>query len=362
MKKNRVFAAVMAASLAAVSLAGCSSSGGGTATTAATAAAAQGGAAAAPAEGGAWAAGANVYIDVPAKAGGGTDLYTRYLSQALTEVCPGVNFIVTNYDTSEVGMEHVKNADPDGLTLGTCHGGAIIQYLCGSSEVNVKDDLKVVGIMNQGGPQAIIAKPGAPYTNFTEFAEYVKAHPGEVVVGCSLGGTTQVLFTSLVEGLTGDASLVNYVQCSSEADKLTNVASGAIDIANCSIPNAQSYDADGKLTVLGTLGPKVATLENMSELTGIELDDKFATTLEQGAETTWDSNYYVMAPKDTPDEICEAINEAIMKATETTAFIEGNNAMATYIAAVDYQGSKDALEAEWKFQDELVTAMGLKIR
>lgn len=362
MKKNRVFAAVMAASLAAVSLAGCSSSGGGTATTAATAAAAQGGEAAAPAEGGAWAAGANVYIDVPAKAGGGTDLYTRYLSQALTEVCPGVNFIVTNYDTSEVGMEHVKNADPDGLTLGTCHGGAIIQYLCGSSEVNVKDDLKVVGIMNQGGPQAIIAKPGAPYTNFTEFAEYVKAHPGEVVVGCSLGGTTQVLFTSLVEGLTGDASLVNYVQCSSEADKLTNVASGAIDIANCSIPNAQSYDADGKLTVLGTLGPKVATLENMSELTGIELDDKFATTLEQGAETTWDSNYYVMAPKDTPDEICEAINEAIMKATETTAFIEGNNSMATYIAAVDYQGSKDALEAEWKFQDELVTAMGLKIR
>lgn len=362
MKKNRVFAAVMAASLAAVSLAGCSSSGGGTATTAATAAAAQGGEATAPAEGGAWAAGANVYIDVPAKAGGGTDLYTRYLSQALTEVCPGVNFIVTNYDTSEVGMEHVKNADPDGLTLGTCHGGAIIQYLCGSSEVNVKDDLKVVGIMNQGGPQAIIAKPGAPYTNFTEFAEYVKAHPGEVVVGCSLGGTTQVLFTSLVEGLTGDASLVNYVQCSSEADKLTNVASGAIDIANCSIPNAQSYDADGKLTVLGTLGPKVATLENMSELTGIELDDKFATTLEQGAETTWDSNYYVMAPKDTPDEICEAINEAIMKATETTAFIEGNNAMATYIAAVDYQGSKDALEAEWKFQDELVTAMGLKIR
>lgn len=362
MKKNRVFAAVMAASLAAVSLAGCSSSGGGTATTAATAAAAQGGEAAAPAEGGAWAAGANVYIDVPAKAGGGTDLYTRYLSQALTEVCPGVNFIVTNYDTSEVGMEHVKNADPDGLTLGTCHGGAIIQYLCGSSEVNVKDDLKVVGVMNQGGPQAIIAKPGAPYTNFTEFAEYVKAHPGEVVVGCSLGGTTQVLFTSLVEGLTGDASLVNYVQCSSEADKLTNVASGAIDIANCSIPNAQSYDADGKLTVLGTLGPKVATLENMSELTGIELDDKFATTLEQGAETTWDSNYYVMAPKDTPDEICEAINEAIMKATETTAFIEGNNSMATYIAAVDYQGSKDALEAEWKFQDELVTAMGLKIR
>lgn len=364
MRKNRVLATVMAVCLAAAGLAGCSSNDGGAAATAKSEekeTAAQS-ADAAPAEGGAWAKGANVYVDVPAKAGGGTDLYTRYLTQALTEACPGVNFIVTNYDTGEVGMEHVKNAKPDGLTLGTCHGGAIIQYLTGSSEVSIKDDLKVVGIMNQGGPQAIIAKPDAPYKNFQEFAEYIKANPGEVVVGCSLGGTTQVLFTNLIEDLAGDASLVNYVQCSSEADKLTNVASGAIDIANCSIPNAVSYDADGKLTILGSLGPKVATLDNMSELVGVELDGKFSTTQEQGVSTTWDSNYYVLAPKDTPDELCEAINEAIMKATEVQSFIDGNKAMATYIGAVDYAGAKEMLETEWAFQDELVTSMGLKVR
>lgn len=364
MKKNRFFAAAMAVCLATASLAGCSSSDGGAATTAASggqSGSAQSGEAA-PADGSAWAKGANVYFDVPAKAGGGTDLYTRYLTQALTEVCPGVNFIVTNYDTGEVGMEHTKNADPDGLTLNVSHGGAIIQYLCGSSEVSIKDDMKVVGIVNQGGPQAIIAKPDAPYKNFQEFGEYVKAHPGEVVIGCSLGGTTQVLFTALMEDLVGDSSLVNYVQCSSEADKLTNVASGAIDIANCSIPNAVSYDADGKLTILGSLGPKVATLENMSELVGSELDSKFATTQEQGLTTTWDSNYYVLAPKDTPDELCEAINEAIMKATEVQSFIDGNKAMATYIDAIDYAGSQEALETEWAFQDELVTSMGLKVR
>lgn len=360
MRKRRNFAITMAACLSIASLGGCTPAGGEI--TAASVAASTKEGQSADAKGGVWASGANVYIDVPAKAGGGTDLYTRYLSQALTEVCPGVNFIVTNYDTSEVGVEHVKNAAPDGLTLGASHGGAIIQYLCGSSEVNIKDDLKVVGIMNQGGPQAIIAKPGAPYTNYAELAEYIKAHPGEVVIGCSLGGTTQVLFTSLIEGLTGDASLVNYVQCSSEADKLTNVASGAIDIANCSIPNAQSYDADGKLTVLGSLGPKIATLENMSELVGVELDNKFKTTLEQGNDTTWDSNYYVLAPKDTPDEICEAINEALMKATKVSSYVEGNNAMATYIAAVDYQGAKKAIETEWQYLDELVTEMGLKVR
>lgn len=361
MKKNRLFASMMATCMLVASLAGCGSSAAPEATTAAGNAGTE--AAATAGEGvGPWKSGDNVYVDVPAKAGGGTDLYTRYLTQALSEVCPGVNFVVTNYDTGEVGMEHVKNAKPDGLTLGTCHGGAIIQYLAGSSEVNIKDDLKVVGIMNQGGPQAVIAKPGAPYTNFTELAEYIKAHPGNVVVGCSLGGTTQVLFTSLIEELTGDANSVNYVQCSSEADKLTNVAAGSIDIANCSIPNAVSYDADGKLTVLGSFGPKVATLENMSELVGTELDKKFATTQEQNVGVTWDSNYYVLAPKDTPDEICEAINEAIQKATTVQSFIDGNNKMATYIAAVNYEDTKKALETEWSFQDELVSSMGLKVR
>lgn len=361
MKKNRLFASAMAACLVAASLMGCGSSAAPE-TTAAAAAATTDTTVAAGEGVGPWKSGDNVYVDVPAKAGGGTDLYTRYLTQALSEVCPGVNFVVTNYDTGEVGMEHVKNAKPDGLTLGTCHGGAIIQYLAGSSEVNIKDDLKAVGIMNQGGPQAIIAKPGAPYTNFAELAEYIKANPGEVVVGCSLGGTTQVLFTSLIEELTGDANSVNYVQCSSEADKLTNVAAGSIDIANCSIPNAVSYDADGKLTVLGSLGPKVATLENMSELVGTELDKKFATTQEQNVGVTWDSNYYVLAPKDTPDEICEAINEAIQKATTVQSFIDGNNKMATYIAAVNYEDTKKALETEWSFQDELVSSMGLKVR
>ena len=361
MKKNRLFASAMAACLVAASLMGCRSSAAPETTAAAASATTD--ATVAAGEGvGPWKSGDNVYVDVPAKAGGGTDLYTRYLTQALGEVCPCVNFIVTNYDTGEVGMEHVKNAKPDGLTLGTCHGGAIIQYLAGSSEVSIKDDLKAVGIMNQGGPQAIIAKPGAPYTNFAELAEYIKANPGEVVVGCSLGGTTQVLFTSIIEELTGDANSVNYVQCSSEADKLTNVAAGSIDIANCSIPNAVSYDADGKLTILGSIGPKVATLENMSELVGTALDKKFATTQAQNGSMNWDSNYYVVAPKDTPDEICEAINEAIQKATEVQSFIDGNNKMATYIAAVNYEDTKKALETEWSFQDGLVTSMGLKVR
>jgi len=311
----------------------------------------------------AWKSGDTVYFHVPAKAGGGTDLYTRYLTQALGEVCPGVNFVVNNYEVSEVGMETVKSSKADGLNLGTCHGGAIIQYFTGSSNVNIKEDVKVVGVMNLGGPQAIIAGPNAPYKNFSELAEYLKANPGQVLIGCSLGGTTQMIFVSFVDALTGDSNNATYVQCSSEADKLTNVAAGSIDIANCSIPNALSYEADGRLTILGTIGPKMSTLTAMSELLGTELGEQYASGPEQGVESaTWDSNYYVFVPKDTPEEVCQAINDALVAASQVESFVEGNKAMATFTAQVDYAAAVEALNTEWAFLDELVGNMGLKVR
>ncbi len=311
----------------------------------------------------AWKAGDTVTFIVPAKAGGGSDLYTRYLTQALTEVCPGVNFIVNNYETGEVGMETLKSAKPDGLTLGVAHGGAIIQWFTEMTNVNVKDDLQVAGVCNLGGPQAIIAGKDAPYKNYAELAEYLKANPGKVIIGCSLGGTTQMIFNSFVTAIAGDPDLALYVQCSSEADKLTNVASGSIDIANCSIPNALSYEADGRLTILGTIGPKVSTLPAMSELLGQELPANYASGPEQGVESaTWDSCYYIFAPKGMTDEQYTAINEAIMKACEVQSFIDGNNAMATFVSPLNWEESKAALENEWAFLDNLVGGMGLKTR
>jgi len=159
--KKKFMATVITAAMALSMLTGCGSSSNTAATTAAakpaettaakqeagsetTAAAADTGSAGAVDVSTVWPDGTTVYVDVPAKAGGGTDLYTRYLTQALTEVCPNVNFVVTNYDTEEVGMQHAKNAQADGTTLLTCHGGAVIKFLTGASGVSVKDDMRAV--------------------------------------------------------------------------------------------------------------------------------------------------------------------------------------------------------------------------
>lgn len=312
---------------------------------------------------GVWPKGTTVNIDVPAKAGGGTDLYVRYATAALGEICPGVNFVVTNYDTAEVGAEHTKNAKPDGLTLTATACTSMDNYLSGASNVNPFEDYVVVGKLNDGGPQAIIAKPGAPYHNLKELGDYIKDHPGELVVGCALGGTSQIILRSIIDSLgEGCADNVNYVQCGSEADKLTQTASASIDIANCSIPNAQAYEADGKLTILGTVGPKAATLESMSELVGLDLGETFKTTMEQGIDFSWDAGYYLNAPAGTPDDICEAINSVLVQLKDNKTFQEGMNAMASYLNTPDLATSRADYETEWKFQIECVDSLGLLVR
>lgn len=310
-----------------------------------------------------WPEGTTVYFDVAAKAGGGTDLYTRYLTQALTEVCPGVNFVVTNYDTAEVGAEHAKNADPDGLTLTTVACTSMDNYLSGTSNVNPYEDYTIVGKMIDGGPQAIIASPDAPYHNLEELGAYIQEHPGEVVVGCALGGTSQVILYNIIDSLgEGLADSVNYVQCASEADKLTQTASKAIDIANCSIPNAQAYEADGKLTILGTIGPEVATLENMSELVGLDLPETFATTVEQGIDFSWDAGYYIAAPAGTPDNICQAINSVLSQMSENEDFVAGMKTMASYANTPDLETSRADWTAEWEVQQQYMSDLGLNVR
>lgn len=311
-----------------------------------------------------WPAGTTVYIDVPAKAGGGTDLYTRYLTQALGELYEGVNFVVTNYDTTEVGRENAKNADPDGTHFLVHHAGACLEYLSGSTNVNSMEDYATVGVINLGGPQAIIARPDAPYSNFEELGEYIAEHPGEVVIGCSLGGASQAAIYSVIEGLgEGYGEMVNWVQCSSEADKLTQTASGSIDIANCSIPNAQGYEADGRLTILGTVGPEVSTLESMSELLGTELTENYASGPEQGIpDATFECSYYIWAPKDTPENVCRAVNEAICAACDVQSYIDGNKAMATFVEPVDYDTAQETFQREWDIMATRAEQMGIKVR
>lgn len=129
---------------------------------------------AAPAES-VWSSGDTVYFDVPARAGGGTDMLLRYCTTALTDLNSGVNFVVNNYDTGEVGIAHAANADKDGLTISIISSGNVTGYYTGSSTYNPSEAFVITAKITNGGPQAFVSSADFPCNNMNELVEYIRS-------------------------------------------------------------------------------------------------------------------------------------------------------------------------------------------
>lgn len=310
-----------------------------------------------------WPSDKTVYVDVPARAGGGTDMMLRFATAGLEQILDGVSFVVTNYDTPEVGAIHAKDAAPDGLNLTVASGSNISNWLSGASNVNPQEDLTIIAMIHSGGPQAWIGTADAPYKTFPELVDYIKAHPGELTIGCGLGSTSQMVWIATFNAIDPALNdMVNYVQAVSEMDKLTGVASGALDLANCSINNAMSYEADGRITVLGTLGPAQADLAAISGLVGAELSESYKSMKEQGIDFAWESGFYICGPADMDPALVEAINAVIMGLAEPGPFMDGMNKMAVFTDVRNVADSQAAFDAEWQVNADLLTSLGMNAR
>ena len=288
-------------------------------------------------------------------------MIARYVTAGLQELYPDVNFIVTNYETSEVGMQEIKKAKPDGLslTVGSCV--FMDNYLSGASQVNPTTELVVATKFNDGGPQAWVARADAPYNNMVELAAYIKEHPMELTAGVAVGGTSHIIWYSCLQEL-GVADMVNYVQCGNEADKLTMIASNSLDISNCSIKNADGYYKDGRLKILGIVGPAIATRDYTAEFTGFDLDDSYLSMPEQGLKTTWEAGAYIMLPAGTPDEIVQAVSEKCLALETNATFKDGMKVMGSMGSVKNLADSQADWAYEWDFQQQVTTAMGLNVR
>lgn len=356
-------AAILSAATAAA-LAGCgSSASSGTAAASETASTAASGSSEAQETSSVdWPKGDTIHFEVPFKAGGNSDIQCRYIADAWKKQLDGVNIIVDNYDTSEVGLVTARDADPDGMTFTMVNSTNMDAYFAGTSEVSTKDDFTQVVKLSDGIVQAVIAKPDAPYSNFKELGDYAKEHPGEVVTGCTLGGASQLIFENISAAL-GDVEL-NYVQCAAESDKLTNIPAGSLDIAIVNVASAKEYLDAGKLKVLGTITPsdeyKKADIE---KLLGTDLPDDFLPTGEQGiTDACFPSGTYLVMPAGAEEGLVSAINESLLKLADDEEFVNNMKSTGSLVHVENLEDTRKDFDAEWDLQKNLTTAAGIYSR
>lgn len=291
---------------------------------------------------------------VPGKAGGGSDLATRYLSEAMTKDL-GITNTVTNFDSNTVGHQNVANAQPDGSTIMLATGALNIQWITGNAEVNPKTDLTLIAALDDNGYSALCAPVNAPYNTFDEMIEYAKQNPGKLNAGMPSSGNNTFQFGKLQQA---EDIQLNAVEASSESDRLTNLAGGFIDLGFVGIGNAQEYEKAGKLKVLGTMAGDGLTIADYDA----SLGDQYKTLQEQGHEDLyWNVKHYVYGPAGMDEAQVQKINAA-MSVLESDA--DCNAGLRSVGHIPEWHNVEDSItirDAEYAAEVEVAEFLGKKV-
>ena len=125
-----------------------------------------------------------IEVQVPAKAGGGTDVMARALTTQIAKDA-GINMtVVNNTDGSGVvAMETVRTAKPDGSKILQFHTSMLIKTATGVYDKAAADDFKIIGV-SQGTEKAqyvLVVSADGGITSLDDFVE--KAKGGELKLG-----------------------------------------------------------------------------------------------------------------------------------------------------------------------------------
>ena len=291
---------------------------------------------------------------VAGKAGGGSDLATRYLSEAMTKDL-GITNTVTNYDSNTVGHQMVANAQADGSTIMLATGALNIQWITGNADVNPKTDLTLIAALDDNGFTALCAPVSAPFDTFDEMLAYAKENPGKLNAGMPSSGNNTFQFGKLQKE---EGVQFNAVEASSESDRLTNLAGGFIDLGFVGIGNAQEYEKAGKLKVLGTMAGDGLTIADYDA----SLSDNYKTLQEQGhQELYWNVKHYVYGPAGMDQEQVKKINAAMSVLESDANCNEGLRSVGHVPEWHNVEDSVAIRDAEYAAEVEVGEFLGTKV-
>jgi tripartite-type tricarboxylate transporter receptor subunit TctC len=240
-----------------------------------------------------------VRILVGFTAGGAVDIAARVIGQWLSEQLRQP-FIVENRPgaSSNIATEAVIRAPADGYTLlqGSATN-AINATLYEKLNFNfITDITPIAGVIRF--PNVMEVSPSFPARTVPEFIAYAKANPGKINMGSAGNGTSQHLSGELFKMMTG-VDLV-HVPYRGTAQALTDLLGGQVQVSFDPVLASIEHIKSGKLRALA-----VTTAIRSEVLPDVPTVGEFVPGYEASG---WNG---VCAPKNTPIEIIEKLDQAI---------------------------------------------------
>ncbi|MEA2976805.1 MAG: hypothetical protein QOF19_2325 [Alphaproteobacteria bacterium] len=245
-----------------------------------------------------------ITLVVPFAAGGPTDVLARTMGESMSRILKQT-IVVENVGGGGgmVGSSRVKNAAPDGYTLGlgTVGTHAQNQSLYKKPLYNAATDFTPVVLMAEL-PLVLITRKDLPANDLKEFIAYTKANEAKMQFGSAGAGSATHMGCLLLNHVLG--TKIIHVPYSGTGPAMSDLIGGRIDFL-CEIITTAKPQIDG-----GT----VKAIAIMTKTRSPALPS-VATTVEQGLPAleayTWNAFFL---PKGTPAEIVKKLNETAKQA------------------------------------------------
>ena len=232
-------------------------------------------------------------------AGGANDIVARIVGQYLSDHL-GQQFIIENRSGAggNVGMQSVLSSVPDGYTIAFVGPNyAINPTLYEKLPFNfIRDSAPVAGLIRLAN--VMVVHPAVPANNVAEFIAYAKANPGKINFASGGVGTSPHLSGELLKMMTG-INLV-HVPYRAAASAYPDLMAGQVQMRFDNIPSSIGHIRTGKVRTLGVTGAKrVAAIPDVPTI---------GETVPGYEVSIW---YGMAAPRGTPPEIVEKLNQAV---------------------------------------------------
>lgn len=286
----------------------------------------------------AWTPDGPITLIVPFGAGGQTDLVSRAIAQAVEEIT-GWTIVVENMAGSGgmVGAAEVVAADPDGMTWLASSIGLVTNPLVGTAPEGVTyQNLENIAMVCSN-PGCITVGADSPYQTIEELIEAAKTAPEAVsIANGGAGGSYHLMALSIQEKAGCEFLHVPYSDGTSAA--VVAAVGGHNDAVVSSPGEVSSQLAAGQVRILA-----VASDERYSACPDVP------TFKECGIDVSMATFAAISLPKGTPENICAAVEDAVLRAAEQSSFIDFMNDNGY---GIDVRGTAD-FSAMLEEQNEL---------
>jgi len=283
--------------------------------------------------------------------GSGMDIFARML-QAPLQMALKQPVVIENKvgANSLIGNDAVAKAAPNGYTfLFTPSSGIVLNPIIQAKmPYDTKKDLIPVAQVGQSGI-LLVTNPSAGLNSLQDIVKYAKANPGKLLYGSwGSGSTGHLAMEGIKEHYGLDMPHVPYKGTASLLNDLlgNNISIGFTDVAS-PVPHVKA----GKLKAIGITGSR----------RGPALPE-VASLAEQGYKFDVDGWYGIFAPKDTPPEIIQRMNEEVNKITasqDTRSLFSAQNMLVP--ASKTTEQFAATVHADLQIWQDLAKAIDLKL-